>query len=43
MILASLLLISILAPLMAFMLCTLVLDIFSAIKSTIAARDLPCG
>jgi hypothetical protein len=43
MIFASLVLISILATLIAFMLGTLVLDAFSAIRSTAARRGLPCG
>jgi len=43
MIFASILLIYILATLMAFVLGTLVLDALSAIRSTAAARSLPCG
>jgi hypothetical protein len=43
MIFASLLLISILAILMAFIIGTLVLEVFSAVRSTVAARGLPCG
>ncbi len=43
MILVSLLLISILSTLTAFVLGSLVLEAFSAIRSTAAAWGLPCG